>query len=169
MLAQLIKFKKEFIIRKKQKGFTLIEIIIVMGIITVLSAVVLLAINPAKQFAEARNVMRTSNINAIINAIGQRMADNKGVFEGTFASYSCPALPTSTTDIYNGTAGTNPGINLSCLVPVYIPLFPADPILSSGNKTGYTILVDANARVKVCAPGGAEAAVIGSAEICVTR
>src|SRR4030042_864409 len=86
---------------KGQKGFTLIEILVVIGIIAILAAVVLIAINPAKQFAQARNSQRTSNVNAILNAIGQRMTDNKGVFEGRFTigtttpqTYTCGKLPT---------------------------------------------------------------------------
>ena len=64
---------------KLQKGFTLIELLVVIGILAVLLAITLIAINPAKQFAQANNTQRSSDVNAILNAINQYMADNKGV------------------------------------------------------------------------------------------
>ncbi len=156
----------------KRRGFTLIEILIVIGIIAVLAAIVIIAINPAKQFAQARNTQRESNINAILNAIGQRMADNKGVFQGTFTGgegvVSCPELPTATSTIFSGSAVSG-GTDLSCLVPTYLPSFPVDPVLATGNDTGYTVRIDQVGRVSVCAPGADEAALPDSSAICVKR
>ncbi len=130
------------------KGFTLIEILVVIGIIAVLAAIVIVAINPARQFAQARDSQRHSNINTILNAIGQRMADNKGVFNSPTASISCPTLPASAQQISNG-AGT--GIDLSCLVPMYMSIMPSDPTSASGNDTGYQVYVESNGRVHVIA------------------
>ena len=63
---------------KNQKGFTLIELLVVIGILAVLLAITLIAINPARQFAQANNTKRRSDVNAILNAVNQYMADNKG-------------------------------------------------------------------------------------------
>src|SRR4029077_10451682 len=60
------------------KGFTLIELLVVIGILAVLLAITLIAINPAKQFSQANNTKRRSDVSAILNAVNQYMADNKG-------------------------------------------------------------------------------------------
>lgn len=153
--------------KKSGAGFTLIEILVVIGIIAVLALIVLVAINPARQFALARNTQRTSNIQAILNAVGQRMVDNKGIFNG--ATGCTAAIPTTTTPTIM--VGQSGGFDLACLAPTYISSIPFDPNpnLGTASSTGYTITADANGRVTVCAPGGSETAISGSAEICITR
>ena len=167
----------------KNNGFTLIEILIVIGIIAILASIVVIAINPAKQFAQARNAQRTANVNAILNAIGQRIADNKGIFEGHFTigsdTYHCGKIPKDISNPItftpilstNGTTAdeTEETGKLGCLVPTYISILPSDPTYSSGTDTLYKINMNDIGRISVCAPLGAESTVPDSAEICVTR
>lgn len=138
---------KENLKDNKQSGFTLIEILVVIGIIAILAAVVLIAINPARQFAQARNSQRTSNINAILNAIGQYTADNKGAL---------PSIPDGEID------------DTLCaeLVPTYLPILPTDPLSDSdgvsiaeagcddigSGDVDYLVTDDATGRVTVSAP-----------------
>lgn len=142
-------------------GFTLIEILMVMGIIALLAAVVIVAINPARQFAQARNSQRISNVNSILNAVGQNIADHRGIFE-------CGAgvLPTTATTIKSGggvggAGGGSAGYDLAeCITPLYLPAMPFDPSApdahftsSTDYDTGYTIFQDATTgRITVAAP-----------------
>ncbi len=135
-----------------ERGFTLIEVLVVIGIIAILAAVVIIAINPARQFAQARDTQRMSNLNAILNAIGQRLADNKGVFAGSVGSQICPTLPSTATEITTETpTAAVTSAALGCLVPTYISALPSDPAGVTAPGTGYTVLVDANGRIHVAA------------------
>ncbi len=146
---------------KSQKGFTLIELLVVIGIIAVLAAIVLIAINPARQFKQARDAQRSSNVNAILNAVGQYIADNKGTMPS--------AINTTDREISTGNANL-----CSALVPTYLPALPRDPGLSGDEQvadcsgsysTGYNIVRDSNNRVTVSAPSTE----IATDEISVTR
>lgn len=133
----------------RNKGFTLIEILVVIGIIAILATIVIIAINPARQFAQARDTQRTSHLNSILNAIGQRLSDNKGIFSGTLNGVTCNTLPTATTTILTS-SGAGFG-ELGCLVPTYISALPLDPSVGSGVNTGYNFYQDSNGRIHVFA------------------
>ena len=156
-----------------KRGFTLIEILVVIGIIAILATIVIIAINPARQFAQARNTQRTSNVNSILNAIGQRIADNKGVFAGAVATQNCPTLTVATVYDITYTGGAT-NIDLSCLAPTYIPTLPFDPsavgahwISAADYDTKYQVVLDAIGRYTVSAP--TLEPVLGNPVISVTR
>ncbi|MBI2442354.1 MAG: type II secretion system protein [Candidatus Levybacteria bacterium] len=140
------------------RGFTLIELLVVIGILAVLLAITLIAINPARQFAQANNTKRRSDVNAILNAVHQYAADNQG---------DITALNITTTLQNISSAGSN---FCTLVVPQYIAALPSDPTVgtpvASANiieadctgvanwDTGYDIQqISDNSRITVSAPG----------------
>ncbi len=123
-------------ILKGKSGFTLIELLVVIGIIGILAAVVLVAVNPGRQFSSARDTQRRADLYSITNAIYQYAAENNG------------NLPTviTTTPTHIGTGG---GLtNLAPIIaPTYIAAVPKDPSTGTDGDTQYTIYRDANGRV----------------------
>ncbi len=147
--------------KRLQKGFTLIELLVVIGILAVLLAIVLIAINPARQFAQANNTQRRSDVTAILNAIDQYAADNKGVLP--------TGVPAAGASAAISTAGTGATF-CDSLVPTYIAALPKDP--ASGTftdcgtyTTAYSITVASGSagstpRITISAPGAELGAVI---------
>lgn len=116
----------------KQKGFTLIELLVVIGILAVLLAIVLIAINPAKQFAQANDTQRSSDVNAILNAVHQYMADNAGVPPAGIGTIGQPIgyLYGNRVDICDD------------LVPEYLAALPVDPQSSLNGDLGSDPITD---------------------------
>lgn len=164
------------ICRSRARGFTLIEILVVIGMISILAGAVLVAVNPLRQFAQARNAKRVSDVNAVLNAISNRIADNNGQFAG--GTCTSDILQLSQSEVISSTGGTGTVDIRPCLVPNYIPEMPTDPTVGSntcttddctGNayETGYTVSVTNAHRITVCAP---ESVTDGMAEqYCLTR
>lgn len=128
-----------------KKGFTLIELLVVIGILAVLMAIVLIAVNPARQFAQANNSSRASGIREILSAVGQYTADNAGQLPPTLAGTAVD------TDIDACTLETE--------LATYIPAIPNDPQLTAGNTakdcsdnvSNFDVQRDTNNRVTVTA------------------
>lgn len=136
---------------RKQTGFTLIEILLVIGILGILAAAVIIAINPARQFAQANNAQRESNINTVLNAVYQYAIDNAGLIPST--------ITTTPTEICATGAGSCTGlVDLSALTTnaIYLVSIPQDPQCSTvcaANGVGYEIFRNATtSRVTVSAP-----------------
>ena len=62
---------------KKKGGFTLIELLIILGIVAALFIVILIAVDPARRFAEARNATRQQDTRSIEEAVLLYSTDNK--------------------------------------------------------------------------------------------
>ena len=145
--------------QSKKYGFTLIELLVVIGILAILLAITLIAINPQRQFQQANDTQRSSNVNAILNAVGQFAADNNGRLPGDI-----PIGAANAEEVGFVAAGNGADL-CTDLVPTYMAGLPVDPTSTDPSPittcpaagtayaTGYTIFQDANQRVTVTAVG----------------
>jgi prepilin-type N-terminal cleavage/methylation domain-containing protein len=129
------------ILKKYSRGFTLLEILLVVGIISLLAGIVIVAINPAKQLATVRNTERKSDIKQLNSALTQYYID-EFEFPDTITSSSTEICDTG---ILSAPSGVSCGslIDLSVLVPDYITSIPTDPQAVTTNGAGYNVLVSA--------------------------
>jgi type IV pilus assembly protein PilA len=131
---------------KRNSGFTLIEMLVVIGIIAILAAVVLVAVNPLRQFASARDSQRRSDLYAITNAVYQFAVEHNGNLPST----STTPATTANIPVGSGNAldiGTS-GVGLEgALVPTYIADLPFDPLTGSDTTTGYVVFQESSGAV----------------------
>ncbi len=133
----------------RTKGFTLVELLVVIGVLSVLLTITLIAINPARQFSQSNNTKRASDVNTLLNAVHQFAADNKGTLPA--------GITTTVADI--GTLGAD---ICAAIVTDYVAALPVDPLTNNGTPvtncavaytTNYRIVRSAtNNRITVAAP-----------------
>ncbi len=137
-----------------QKGFTIIELTIVITLLVILAGVYFVVGNPAGQLASSRNSERLFQLQAIMNAVRQNLADQSN--QQFFCSTG--PLPTSTKRMTSAAGSGNYNI-APCLVPTYLFTMPFDPSATSGHytsvsdyDTGYTIVISTSSVITLAAP-----------------
>lgn len=144
-----------------QAGFTLIELLIVIAILTILFAITIVAVNPARQFSQANDAQRRSDVSALLNGISQYSADNRGQLPAFIPSTSTQMI----SDVANAT-----GCDVTCgatttavtclplqaaLVPSYLAAIPYDPLQTNASTTHYAVTRSAAGNritVSACSP-----------------
>jgi prepilin-type N-terminal cleavage/methylation domain-containing protein len=127
---------------RKKRGFTLLEILLVIAAIGVLAAIVLIAINPNKQIAQARNAQRRVDLNTLNKSLEQILIDTGTYPTGITSSYQevCATGRKSSTDLLTDAPSVDctGKLDLRTLIPTYIASMPRDP-QSIGSSTGYYV------------------------------
>ena len=144
------------------KSFTLIELLIVIGILAILVAAVVVTLNPAQLLAQARDSKRQQDLSALNQALNTITALDQSLFMGTSsivytslpdstttcANWNLPSLPsgwqyhcapTSTLQNTDGT-GWIP-VNFKTTGVVSLSSLPIDPINTSSTGLYYTYVM----------------------------
>lgn len=156
---------------KNQKGFTLIELLIVIVIISILAAIIFVAIDPATRFGDARNARRRSEVVSILNAVLKYQVDNDGDLpagiDATVGTSQVLGTAGSGCNTSCGAAGTEEAVCLDLSTPLvdeYLASIPLDPSSGTAANTDYYLNRTTSGRLLVgaCDPEN-------SAVISVTR
>lgn len=104
---------------KNRKGFTLIEILIVVAIIAILASVVLVGLGPTQ--SSGRDARRLSDLRQTMN--GLELYYNKcGYYPGTSVATPCAAFAQISSDGWNGMSASLTGSGIG------ISVVPRDPV-----------------------------------------
>lgn len=162
-----------------KKGFTLIELIIVITVIFVLAATIFVAIDPNRRLHETRNARRWSDVTAILNAIEEYQSDNEGIHYSKIDDLdngSFYRIGTETAAVCdNDCVGETPEpecVDLSGMGTNYMPIVPIDPNIGTQADTAYMLMKEDVGLISIyaCNPEGEGAGGTGTPpEIKATR
>lgn len=144
----------------QNRGFTLLEILLVIAAIAILAGIVIVAINPAKQLGDTRNAQRRVDVNTILSAIYQYTLDNNGTLPTALVESATCSGATNEICKTSGTCTNLVDLSVLTANQKYLTSMPYDPTSATTNSTKYIAVKNANGRVTVCAPSAEQGATI---------
>lgn len=152
-------------VTKTINGFTLIEVLLVISLLAILTAVTIIAINPAYHLAKSRDAERSTDVYTLLTAVHQYAVDHDGSYPDILDTTSreiCKTDSVSCTGLYDLSVLTT-GQEYLVSIP-QDPRCESDGLFCSVNGVGYFIQMTSGGKITVSAPY----AEVGD-EISVTR
>lgn len=121
--------------KRHQQAFTLIELLIVVGILGILAAIIIVAISPNTQLTSAQDAKRRASAREIANALFQYVIENGSLPTGipTGSSNELPICAEGVTDPGNC-------VNLDVLVSDnFLVGLPTDPLETDADLIGFSV------------------------------
>jgi len=144
----------------KIQGFTLLELLVVIGILAILAVTVVLVLNPSELLKQGRDSARLSDLSAINSSLGYFQVDRTGQWMGTSSVVYVSIPDTSTTCDNLGLPTLPTGWSYNCVTEAnlkkvdglgWIPVdltglsfgstlshYPVDPINTTSTGNYYT-------------------------------
>lgn len=139
-----------------RRGFTLVELLIVVAILSILVLVTAISINVPKRLTDANDLRRRQDIEKILQAVHLYIIDNKGGIPSGLSDTE-QQIGTSVSGCVNLNRGCgvvqNACYDLGSLLPDYFNSPPFDPSKGSNSKTYYSIVMNSKKIITVRACG----------------
>ncbi len=135
-----------------KKGFTIIELLVVVILVAFLSALVFVVLDPVTRFGASRNSTRLTDATTILAAIHQYKVDNDtrlpenlqigmGITQIGTAASGC--------DVSCAVASASACVNLNGSLAKYLKTMPVDPVVGTVTQTGYYVFITNDAVISV--------------------
>ncbi len=147
--------------KKQEDGFTLVELLVVIGIIVVLFSVILVAIDPARRLKQARDAVRRQDVRDLLESVQEYIVDNDGTvpaaIDSVTSTYQVIGTDTSGCSTTCGLSGTETAscadldTELVSSTISYLSAMPADPSTGDAANTDYAINQTASGHIVIAA------------------
>ncbi len=143
-------------IKYRQKGFTLVEVLIVVAVIAILGAIAVMTLNPAQASQKARDAQRRKDVATYQSIIEQYLEDNRS----SYSALTSVTTNGATNSCSGGVLRASSGTWTTCTYAATQPLDPTNgtskTITTNGGTTLtddllYEITVNAAGNYRICA------------------